>query len=70
MLTLDAYEMAYLQCKPAPGLILPSDRGSRYVSGRYQNALQAAGVLPSLSGTCLDNAVAESFFATLKTEGV
>lgn len=69
-LALDAFEMACLQRKPAPGLILHSDRGSQYISGRYQSALQAAGVLPSLSGTCLDNAVAESFFATLKTEEV
>lgn len=69
-LALDAFEMACLQRKPAPGLILHSDRGSQYTSGRYQSALQAAGILPSLGGTCLDNAVAESFFATLKTEEV
>lgn len=69
-LALDAFEMARQQRKPAPGLILHSDRGGQYTSGRYQSALQAAGVFPSLSGTCLDNAVAESFFATLKTEEV
>jgi transposase InsO family protein len=65
-----AFEMTCSQRKPAPGLILHSDRGSQYTSRRYQSALQAAGALPSLGGTCLDNAVAESFFATLKTEEV
>ena len=69
-LTLDAFEMARQQRQPAPGLILPNDRGSQYLSDTFQRALQAAGVRPSLSSTCLDNAVAESFFATLKTEEV
>lgn len=69
-LVLDAFRMACRQRQPAPGLILHSDQGGQYLSGAYQCALRAAGVRPSLGGTCLDNAVAESFFATLKTEEV
>jgi transposase InsO family protein len=49
-----------------------SDRGSQYASGDYPGALQAAGISCSMSrkGNCWDNAVAESFFGTLKTEFV
>lgn len=69
-LTLAALNMAYRQRKPPPGLIHHSDRGSQYTSGDYRSALQKAGMLVSTSGNCLENAVAESFFATLKTEEV
>lgn len=69
-LTLAALDMAHQRRKPPPGLIHHSDRGSQYMSGDYQCALQAAGMLASTSGHCLENAVAESFFATLKTEEV
>lgn len=69
-LTLAALDMACRRRQPSPGLIHHSDRGSQYLSGDYQNALQAAGMLASTSGNCLENAVAESFFATLKTEEV
>ena len=69
-LTLAALNMACRQRKPSPGLIHHSDRGSQYLSGDYQRALRAAGILTSTSGHCLENAVAESFFATLKTEEV
>jgi transposase InsO family protein len=53
-----------------PGLIFHSDRGSQYASAAYQKALAAAGITPSMSrkGDCWDNAVAESFFSTLKRE--
>ena len=47
-----------------------SDRGSQYASGDYRRALRAHGLVCSMSrrGNCWDNAVAESFFATLKVE--
>lgn len=69
-LTLAALEMAYRRRRPPPGLIHHADRGGQYVSGDYREALQTAGMLASTSGSCLENAVAESFFATLKTEAV
>lgn len=69
-LSLAALDMAHRRRKPPPGLIHHSDRGSQYMSGDYHRALQAAGMLASTSGNCLENAVAESFFATLKTEEV
>jgi len=55
---------------PNAGLVHHSDRGSQYASNDYQAALQEVGVVCSMSrkGNCWDNAVAESFFATLKTE--
>lgn len=54
----------------ATGLLFHSDRGSQYASGDYRAALQTAGIGCSMSrkGNCWDNAVAESFFGTLKTE--
>lgn len=54
----------------ASGLLFHSDRGSQYASSDYQAALRAAGISCSMSrrGNCWDNAVAESFFGTLKTE--
>jgi len=47
-----------------------SDRGCQYASGEYRRVLGANGITCSMSrrGNCLDNAVAESFFGTLKTE--
>lgn len=47
-----------------------SDRGSQYASGNYQDALAQLGVVCSMrrKGSCWDNAVAESFFSSLKTE--
>lgn len=55
---------------PNQGLVHHSDRGSQYASGDYQKALRELGFVCSMSrkGDCWDNAVAESFFATLKTE--
>jgi putative transposase len=56
---------------PTPGSIgVFSDRGSQYASNDYQIALQQATIIGSMSrrGNCWDNAVAESFFGTLKTE--
>lgn len=69
-LTLAALDMACRRRKPPPGLIHHADRGGQYASGDYRDALRTAGMLASTSGNCLENAVAESFFATLKTEAV
>ena len=65
-----ALSMAYWHRKPAPGLIHHSDRGSQYAGADYQSLLQRYGMICSMSrkGDCWDNAVAESFFHTLKTE--
>ena len=69
-LALDALRAAGGRRLPNAGLVHHSDRGSQYASGDYQDALAEAGVVCSMSrkGNCWDNAVAESFFATLKTE--
>lgn len=70
-LVLNALNAALGQRIPASsGLVFHSDRGSQYASHDYRNALQTAGITCSMSrkGNCWDNAVAESFFGTLKTE--
>jgi putative transposase len=69
-LTLDALTMALAQRQPGPGVLHHSDRGSQYACGEYQALLAAHGMASSMSrsGDCWDNAVVESFFATLKTE--
>lgn len=69
-LTLDALGMALQRRRPPQGLLHHSDRGSQYASGDYQRVLAQHGIVCSMSrrGDCWDNAVAESFFATLKVE--
>ena len=69
-LALAALAMALTERRPAPGLIHHSDRGVQYASAAYQAQLTAHGLVPSMSrrGDCWDNAVAESFFATLELE--
>jgi len=69
-LPLRALAMAVARRRPAPGLIHHSDRGVQYASGEYQAELAAHGISCSMSrlGDCWDNAVVESFFATLKKE--
>ena len=69
-LTLQALTMALGRRRPPPGLLHHSDRGSQYASGDYRRALKTHGMVCSMSrrGNCWDNAVAESFFATLKVE--
>lgn len=69
-LVLKALEKAVGLRQLERGLIFHSDRGSQYASAAYQKALAAAGITPSMSrkGDCWDNAVAESFFSTLKRE--
>lgn len=72
-LALEALTMALNERRPAPGeLIHHSDRGVQYACGDYAMAIEAAGVIPSMSrGGCpYDNAKAESFMKTLKTEEV
>ena len=56
--------------RPPEGLIHHSDRGRQYASYAYQELLRKYGITPSMgrSGNCYDNAYAESFFGTLKTE--
>jgi transposase InsO family protein len=65
-----ALEMALANRRPAPGLIQHTDRGGQYTSSTYRDLLVAHQVRQSVGrpGTCWDNSVAESFFATLKTE--
>ncbi|WP_437492351.1 IS3 family transposase [Sorangium sp. So ce1014] len=69
-LALAALTPALRARRPAPGLVHHSDRGSPYASDDYRGVLGAHGLIPSMSraGDCWDNAVAESFFATLKAE--
>jgi transposase InsO family protein len=69
-LPLAALRMALGQRQPAPGLLHHSDRGVQYASAGYRAWLAAHGVAVSMSrrGDCWDNAVVESFFATLKVE--
>lgn len=69
-LTLRALEMALQQRAVPVGLLHHSDRGSQYGAVAYQQRLAARGIQCSMSrpGNCWDNAVVESFFATLKTE--
>jgi len=71
-LVLEALRVAIGRRVPNAGLLHHSDRGSQYASIDYQQALDRHGVVCSMSrkGNCWDNAVAESFFATLKTECV
>jgi transposase InsO family protein len=69
-LATDALHMALISRQPAAGLVHHSDRGGQYLSAAYIGMLAGYGVRSSVgrSGTCWDNAAAESFFATLKTE--
>lgn len=69
-LVTGALEMALGQRPALPGLICHSDRGSQYGSGEVQAMLARFQLRGSMSGTgdCWDNAVVESFFASLKTE--
>ena len=69
-LVLNALEMALWNRQPAEGVIHHSDHGSQYTSLAFGQGLEHSGVLGSMGsvGDALDNAVAESFFATLQTE--
>lgn len=69
-LVQEALQMALGRRQPAAGMIHHSDRGSQYACGTYQALLAASGMRCSMSrkGDCLDNAVAERFFGSLKGE--
>jgi transposase InsO family protein len=69
-LTLSAMRMALTRCRTSITGLHHSDRGVQYASAAYQQLLQQAGFTPSMSrvGDCWDNAVVESFFATLTKE--
>lgn len=69
-LITDALDMALTARKPAPGVIFHSDRGCQYTSTIFDEYCTKNNIRRSLgrTGTCYDNAVAESFFATYKKE--
>ena len=69
-LALDALAMALTARRPAAGLVHHTDRGCQYTAEAYRDALAARGITVSMSraGDCYDNAMTESFFATLKGE--
>ena len=69
-LVSQALEMAVGRRQPADGLLHHTDRGSQYASHAYRDQLREHGMICSMSGKgdCLDNAVAERFFGSLKRE--
>jgi putative transposase len=69
-LAVDAFRMALFRQKRQAPKVVHSDRGSQYASEVFRKELKARGTKQSMSrrGDCWDNAVAESFFGTLKTE--
>ena len=69
-LVSDALTMAIWRRGQVKDVIVHSDRGATYASGAYQTLLKDHRLICSMSrkGECLDNAVAESFFSSLKTE--
>jgi len=69
-LVIDALGMAVALRRPRPGTIHHSDRGSQYGSLSFGKTLRESGIIPSMGskGDPYDNAAAESFMATLKTE--
>jgi len=69
-LVIDSLKAAFKSRRPAPGLIFHSDRGSQYASDEFVRLLASNKAIASMSrkGDCWDNAVAESFFKTIKSE--
>jgi transposase InsO family protein len=69
---LEALARAVAARRPEPGLLHHTDRGGQYLSAEYQDRLDRHGMICSMSapGRCQDNAVAESFFHTLKAEWI
>lgn len=67
---MTALEKALAVRRPSPGLLHHTDRGSQYASRDYQELIDSAEIVFSMSrkGDCWDNAMAESFFKTLKVE--
>ncbi|MDX9697549.1 MAG: IS3 family transposase [Bacteroidales bacterium] len=71
-IVLDALLMAVWRRRPDEPVIIHSDQGSQYSSGDWQKFCQKHNLIPSMSrrGNCWDNAVAESFFSSLKKERI
>lgn len=71
-LTIKALSMAVTHRNPSPGLVFHSDRGIQYAADGFRERIDEHQMIQSMSrkGDCWDNACAESFFATLKTEEV
>jgi transposase InsO family protein len=69
-LIIEALEMAYVHRKPPAGVTFHSDRGTQYTSRDFAKYCKSRRILRSMgrTGTCYDNAVSESFFATYKKE--
>ena len=69
-IVINAFSQALWRRKPKAGLMFHSDRGSQYAADGFRSLLAGRGFIQSMSrkGNCYDNAVAESFFHTLKTE--
>jgi len=69
-LVIDAFTMATSRRRAPRGMIVHSDRGSQYASHAFQRLLRNNGIICSMSrkGNCWDNAVIESFNASIKTE--
>lgn len=69
-LVITALEMALWNRRPPNGVIHHSDQGSQYTSIAFGSRCQTAGIVPSIgsAGDCYDNAITESFFATLECE--
>lgn len=67
---VDTLEMALWRRKPDAGLIHRTDRGVQYTALSFGKMLEGAGIVPSIgrTGSALDNAISESFVASLKTE--
>ena len=71
-LVKEALHMALIQRQPAADLVHHSDRGSEYASTSYQELLHQHNIQISMSrkGDCYDNSMIESFWGTLKEEGI
>jgi putative transposase len=69
-LVIEAVDMATWRRRPPPGVVHHSDQGSQYTSLAFGRRLRDAGLVGSMGsrGDCFDNALAESFFATLECE--
>jgi putative transposase len=69
-LVVDALEMALWRRKPNAGLIHHTDRGAQYTALSFGKRLKEVGIVPSMGrlGSALDNAISESFVASLKSE--
>jgi transposase InsO family protein len=70
---LAAWKITLTNRSPEKGLVFHSDRGIQYASKKFTNVLDSYKIITrsrSRKGNCLDNAVAESFFKTFKTEQI